>query len=487
MLYLLVVSFIIGIFLGSLLPLTIPTGALLFVLVGLLTTVVLFRREPAVVKLSTCVMLLFLGMWRYQSVQPEEISDWIQSLNDGPEVTLVGQIVADPERVGENRRLEVGGLRLDAGGSELEEGPLKGKILVRTHRYPEYSYGDEIKIEGGLETPPEFEDFSYRDYLATRGIYSLVNRPEITLLSSCNGSRTYALLLNLRHRLEEKISQILPEPESSLIAGVVLGIKRNLPRDFYEALQKSGTLHVIVVSGTNITYVIIVLVAVSGLLSRPARLAFTVFGILAYALMVGGGAAVWRATLMGLATLLAIIFGRRRLAQEALFLSAAVLLLANPRGLWQVGFQLSFAATAGIIFLQDLIEPKLQALPYLVRKGLVTTLAAQITVLPIITHNFQTISLVSPLANLLTFSLVPAITIIGAVIAFASLIWLPLGQIIAPLVYIPAKLFVTAVVLSAKIPLAQIKIAQIPTFVWVVYYLVLIMFVASNRENGSVR
>jgi len=472
-LYLSVVSFIIGIFLGSLLPLIIPTTALFFVLVGLLTIVILIR-EPIVVKLSICVMLLLLGMWRYQAVQPKEISDWIQSLNDGPEVTLVGQIVADPERVGETQRLEVGHLRL------------KGKVLVRTHHYPKYAYGDEIKIEGRLETPPEFEDFSYRDYLATRGIYSLVNRPKVKLLSSCNGSRTYALLLNLRHRLEERISQILPEPESSLIAGVVLGVKRNLPRDFYEALQKSGTLHVIVVSGTNITYVVMVLVAVSGLLSRPARLAFTVFGILAYALMVGGGAAVWRATLMGLATLLAIIFGRRRLAQEALFLSAAVLLLANPRGLWQVGFQLSFAATAGIIFLQDLIEPKLQALPYLVRKGLVTTLAAQITVLPIITHNFQTISLVSPLANLLTFSLVPAITIIGAVIAFASLIWLPLGQIIAPLVYIPAKLFVTAVVLSAKIPLAQVVVTKVPVLVWAGYYLILMLVVVKGKAKEEI-
>jgi len=477
MLYLLTTSFILGIFLGSLFPIVLPTTVLLFVLLGLFTIVVLFRSEPIVVKLGTCVLLLFVGIWRYQSAQPKKISEWAQALNDGSEVTLNGQIVADPERVGEVRRLEIGSLRLEDGTT------LKGKVLVRTHRYPEYNYGDEIEVIGILETPPEFEDFSYRDYLETRGIYSLMNRPEIRWLSSDNGSRAYAALLNFRHRLEEKISQILPEPESSLLAGVVLGVKRNLPEDFYEALQKSGTLHVIVVSGTNITYVIAVLAPVSGLLARPMRIVFTIFGIFGYALMVGGGAAVWRATLMGLVTLIALVFGRRRLAQEALFLSAAVLLLANPMGLWQVGFQLSFAATAGIIFLQDLIDQRLQVFPHLIRKGLVTTLAAQVAVLPIISYNFQTLSIISPLSNLLTFALVPVITISGAVVAFAALTCPPLGKLFAPLVFVPAKLFVTIVKLSAQIPFAQIAVTKIPVLIWAGYYLVLALIVVRCRKN----
>ena len=487
MLYLLTTSFILGILFGSLLPIVLPTTVLFFVSLGLFTIVISFRHEAFVVKLGTCVLLLVLGAWRYQSVQPSDTSVWIQSLNDGLEVTLTGQVVGDPERVGVVQRLEAGKLRLAPpparGGSEADVQELRGKILVRTHRFPEYRYGDEIKITGRLETPPEFEDFSYRDYLATRGIYSLISRPEMTLLSSSNGNRTYAALLDFRKLLEERIGQILPEPESSLLAGVVLGIKRNLPEDFYEALQKSGTLHVIVVSGTNITYVIAVLAAASGLLARPIRIVLTIFGILAYALMVGGGAAVWRATLMGLVTLTALVFGRRRLAQEALFLSAAVLSLANPMGLWQVGFQLSFAATAGIIFLQDSISQRLQAFPKLVRDGLVTTLAAQVAVLPIISYNFQTLSFISPLANLLTFLLVPAITIIGAVIAFAALIWLPLGKILAPLVFVPAKLFVTIVELSARIPFAQVAITKVPVLVWAVYYLVLVVVVIQCRKE----
>jgi len=189
---------------------------------------------------------------------------------------------------------------------------------------------------------------------------------------------------------------------------------------------------------------------------------------------------------MGLATLIALVFGRRRLAQEALFLSAAVLLLANPMGLWQVGFQLSFAATAGIIFLQDILKERLQVLPRLIREGLVTTLAAQVAVLPIISYNFQTLSIISPLANLLTFLLVPVITISGAVVALAALAWLPLGQLVAPLIYIPAKLFVTIVKISAWVPFAQIEIQKIPVVVWMVYYLILVLVVVRGEAKEEI-
>ncbi len=476
MFYALNFSFIVGILLGSLLPVILPTTVLVFVLISLLTIVVLIR-EPTVFRISTCVLLFLIGLWRYQSVQPKNISVWIQSLNDGPEVVLVGQIVADPERVGSVQRLEVGYLELEG-----EPRVFKGKVLLSAHRYPKYHYGDEIRITGKLKTPPEFEDFSYRDYLATRRIYSLINRPKIALLSSNNGSRTYTTLLKFRHLLEEKISPILPEPESSLLAGVVLGVKRNLPPDFYESLQKSGTLHVIVVSGTNITYVVAFLAAFFGFLTRPLRIILSALGILAYALMVGGGAAVWRATLMGLVTLLAIVFGRRRWLKEALFLSAAVLLLANPMGLWQIGFQLSFAATAGIIFLQDVIDRRLQDWPHRIREGLVTTLAAQIAVLPIIAQNFQTVSVISPLTNLLTFLLIPPLTIGGAVVAFIALVCLPLGRIVAPLVYVLAKLFVVIVETSAKVPFAQVEVTKLPVLAWVGYYFILAA--VAHRSQG---
>jgi competence protein ComEC len=239
---------------------------------------------------------------------------------------------------------------------------------------------------------------------------------------------------------------------------------------------------VVVVSGTNVMYLVSGLMWLGGFLRRSLRAFFVTLTLLAYALMVGGGAAVWRATLMGLTVLLAAVLGRRRLAQEALFASAAVLLLVDPRGLWRIGFQLSFAATAGILFLQDYLSQKLQDMPSKVQEGLVTTLAAQIAVLPILAHNFQTISIVSPLSNLLTFLLVPALTVGGAVVGLAALICFPLGKLLAPLMYVPAGLFVAIVKVSARIPLAQIRFPRLPAFSWAAYYAAVVFLCLKTKE-----
>ncbi len=172
MLYLLTSSFIAGIFLGTLLPLTLTNPVLFFVFCGLLTTVSLIR-ESRITKLSMCVLLLFVGVWRYQLMLPKDESGWIQSLNDVAEVTFTGQVMTDPERGEGTQKMEVGRLRREGGTA------LRGMALIKTRRLPEYSYGDEIEVTGNLKTPSEFEDFSYRQYLATQGVYSLVDYPKI--------------------------------------------------------------------------------------------------------------------------------------------------------------------------------------------------------------------------------------------------------------------------------------------------------------------
>lgn len=478
MIYLYSLAFILGIPAGRLLTFPIPNEILLTTGMAILAITFFFRRPPRLLSFSTCVLLFLLGLWRYQSVLPSQESAWIQSLNDGPEMKITGRIVNDPEITGTHQKLTVGHLRLEDGQS------FSGQVLVKSRRYPAYHYGDTITFRGGPTAPPEFNDFSYRDYLAAKGIYSLMEYPEINLVSTNGGSRFYAALLAFRQLLEAKISRLLPEPESSLLAGILLGVKRSLPPDFYNALQKSGTLHVVVVSGQNITFVMASLIALSGIFftRRSPKVLIAAAGILTYALMIGGDAAVWRATLMGLAVLLAVVLGRRRLAQQALFLSAAMLLLFNPLSLWQISFQLSFAATSGIIFLQDILGSRLQVLGKFMRDGLVTTLAAQLAVLPVLVHNFQSLSLVSPLANLLIFWLVPLITTIGVITLLVTLAFWPLGQLLAAVAFVPLKIFTTIVEFSSNIPFAQIEIPKAPLFVWAVYYLVLVVFVVASGD-----
>jgi len=119
-----------------------------------------------------------------------------------------------------NLRLAVDRVRI-----EEENHSAKGRVLVRAPRYPEYMYGDELEVEGKLETPPVFDDFSYRDYLAQRGIHAVVACPKIRLFSRGEGSPVYRALLAFRARTRAAIARILPEPEASLLIGILLGVE----------------------------------------------------------------------------------------------------------------------------------------------------------------------------------------------------------------------------------------------------------------------
>jgi competence protein ComEC len=142
-------------------------------------------------------------------------------------------------------------LAVDRVQIEDKEHRVKGKVLVRAKRYLVYAYGDELEVEGQLETPPVFDGFSYRDYLARRGIHGMIGWPKITLLSRGRGSPVYHALLLVKARIYTTIARILPEPEASLLAGILLGVESGISERVKDAFSTSGTMHVVAVSGFN--------------------------------------------------------------------------------------------------------------------------------------------------------------------------------------------------------------------------------------------
>jgi competence protein ComEC len=143
-------------------------------------------------------------------------------------------------------------LRTDRIEIEGEWHPIHGIALVRAQRFPEFHYGDRLRVSGQLETPPEFEGFSYRDYLERKGVYSLISRPQIELLASGQGSPFWSAIFAIKDRAREVIARLVPEPEASLLQGILLGIESGIPPDLYEAYNTTGTSHIIVISGSNI-------------------------------------------------------------------------------------------------------------------------------------------------------------------------------------------------------------------------------------------
>ncbi len=238
------IAWLAGIFLGFLLNLPV----LFVALVGLVPLVSLFLwRENSQVRLaSLCALALLLGAWRYSSAVPHFDEGSLAYYNEQGWVRLTGVVRGEPDVRDTYTNLWVAAESLVLDDQEC---PVTGTVLGRAPRYPEYRYGDRLEIEGLLETPPEFEDFSYRDYLARQGVHSLLRRPHINLLARDQGNFFYAQLYAFKGRAQTTIARLLPEPQASLLTGILLGVETGIPADLMADFSATGTAHIIAISG----------------------------------------------------------------------------------------------------------------------------------------------------------------------------------------------------------------------------------------------
>jgi len=442
---------------------------------------------------GTFVLLLFatLGAWRYQShpldpcLTPSDLAFHNGSEDEFVWVTVEG-IVYDYPNVRDrttNYTLRVHTLELDGTRQEV-----KGALLLRASRYPEFEYGDEVRASGLLQTPPDYADFSYREYLARRGVRSLIDYPgSIELLAQTQGSRFWTALYSLRSRLSGAINRILPEPQASLLNGILLGIESGIPRQLYDDFNATGTSHIIVVSGFNITVVAGLLTHTLGRVAGRRRAIYPVVGgIIVYALLAGAEPAVLRAAIMGILYVLAIRLGRQSTAVVSLAFSALVMTAFNPLTLWDVGFQLSFMSILGMTLftppIQSWFERRMELLGNQEDRrsvlrwlsGTVSiTVAAQITTVPLVAFYFGRLSLVSLLANPLILLVQPAIMILGSAVAVLGLAWLPLARLVASIPWFFLQYTVSIVQWAARLPLASIDVGAWGWPVVFFYYVLL--------------
>jgi len=263
------------------------------------------------------------------------------------------------------------------------------------------------------------------------------------------GEKVIIGLSQVRERMVDNLSRWLPEPHSSLSAGILLGVQRRLPYVFYQQLVKSGTLHIVAASGYNINVAAASVMGVmSVMIGRGGAIVGGLGAIALYVGLAGGGAAVVRAGLMGGLALIAYYWGRPAEARRLLWVAAAAMLITRPILLLNVGFQLSVSATAGLLYFEPWLKKKIQSLELVKGLGryleeyLYPTLAATLATAPIIYLTFGRISWVSPLVNMLVLPLVPMIMFLsGMAVGVGSLIP-ELGQGVSYILYVPLELMV---------------------------------------------
>ena len=316
------------------------------------------------------------------------------------------------------------------------------QFRVATRPYPEYRYGEALTLGGRIEEPENFsDDFDYRAYLAKDDIYFVMAFPNIERVAVGGGNPLYRFLFSLKREFSGKLSRYLAEPHAAFMAGLLLGERQSFSPEFSEQLKTTGTSHIVALSGYNITIVAEALMSTLMFLFLPFAWAFwvAIAGIVAFTLLTGAAASVVRAAVMGVLVLVAHRAGRVYRVRNAIAFAAAAMLLANPKLLrFDVGFQLSFFATLGLVYGTPLIEraynrasmrlalfvrdlglvrerrerPRRGRKPFL--KGVfISTMAAQLAVLPLIVYHFGTLSLVAPIANLAILPVIPTTMFFG--------------------------------------------------------------------------
>lgn len=332
------------------------------------------------------LLLILVISWRYFATKPD--------YNNGQKIRITSKITTEPIRYSYSQYLRVAGLSfyLDP--------------------FPEVNYGDEIIVEG-VVSDGKLEEVVLIDVIPTRGP-----------------------LYKVRTNLVKFYKSSLPEPHSSLVAGVVIGSKQSIPKPFWEALKSTGTAHVVVASGMNVTLVAGFLMSVLILfIPRRRAVVLALVGIWVYALLAGFDAPIIRAAVMGSIGFTAIALGRLNYAWRGLFISAFIMLLVNPSWLTDLGFVLSFVATASLMLFEKRIRVRIKRVPGIFREGLSTSLAAQVGVAPILFVTFGQFSLLSPIINALVLWTIAPITIIGMLAGVVGLVLSQLGTILLYLVY----------------------------------------------------
>ncbi|WP_298819780.1 ComEC/Rec2 family competence protein [Chloroflexus sp.] len=443
--------------------------------------------------LTLMALCIALGGVRYHLAQPLIGPYHIERWADSDSVTLIGRIEDEPRRDDSGQQIVIA---VTHAGTDNRMTPAEGRVLARVPPYPAYYPGDRLQLSGQLTKPHPAQrpdEFDYRAYLARRGIFVLLNRPTaIQRLTGYETSWGLAPISQFREHCRRIVLRLLPEPQAALAIGILLGIQAGLPDTTRAAFATTGTSHILVVSGWNFTIVAATLSALATLLRlRPWQafwISLTIMWI--YAGFTGASAAVVRAAMMASLALLARTAERQSEPWRLLLAACSLLTLINPHTLWDLGFQLSALATASLFAFGKPVERWLNGIHWLthpivaaVREALTATLAAQILTLPLMLYHFGNLSLVAPLANILIVPVVPIAMLLGMVALIGGLIWLPLGQWLATIAWLPLSWITGTAAALAQPVWAAIAVPTFPLWFLLINYAIMIGFWLWQRPD----
>ena len=439
---------------------------------GLIPLFLLFflpDRRKFLILLTACVFIFIGGSAYYQWRLPVADANHLQFYNGQDEIEINGIVSGDPEQTDKSIQLQVSASTLNASAKIVS-----GIVLViipKAAANSTYGYGDLLRMKGKLETPPSIEGFDYKAYLINHGIYSIMYSPEVQIVEKAHGFKPLAQVYQFRESLSRSLAETLPEPQASLAQGIILGLRGNIPTDVENQFVRTGTAHLLAISGVNLTIMAAMLIGAGvAVFGRRYQIYawMAIFAIWFYALITGFQPPVVRAAIMASIFLVAELLGRQRSAVVSLILAATLMVIFTPQLVHDASFQLSVMSMAGLVLvappLQSLSKRSIEAtLPGKIAEffvpvadSLVVSLGSVIAIWPLIAFYFGIFSWIGPIATLLTVASMPAIIVAGSACGILGIFVLPISQFTAWFVWLLLSYVLLIVRIADYTPFSQV-------------------------------
>ncbi len=426
--------FILGIIIGR--YLTLPFLPLYLGLIALfvLAFVLYLKKKQRRASYSLFLITLLIGIvyfyYIYYPHSPQHILVYAPSQE---KVTIIGEVVNRPQLKERRIRFILQTEKIIA----QEEKIVEGRIWVTSY-FPleNYHYGDTVRLEGRLRLPAEAKEkgaFDWRRYLSYQGIWVELATGNVTVVKRGRGSFLIRWAYKSCAWMVRIIEHTLPKPYSAVLKGIMLGDKESLPFAVQENFLRTGTGHILVVSGLHVGLILLLLLILFRVLALPSKIAFLIAIPIVgyYALLTGLRPPVIRAALMITIGLVSLIIGRDTPSLAILSLACLIILLLNPLALFTASFQFSFLAVAGIVYFTPYLEVILKKLPSWLKRPLAISLSAQLFILPLLAFYFNRLPLIGVIANLIIAPLITIVLALGFLSVTLGMVSLASAQWVA--------------------------------------------------------
>ncbi len=418
------------------------------------------------------------------------------SIYEEKEYTVIGKIVSNKQEKEYKNCYKIKVLKVQDLNKDVKNTYLNLFIDKKIN----LEYGDIIKCKGDLEKGKEarnYRGFDYNSYLKTQKIYGIFNSKKVEFISK--DIDIFYIANNISNKIEEKIDLLLNETEANLCKGLILGKTQEIEESIKENFRIVNISHILAISGLHVTYIVMLITIISQrIIGKKYGTIFVIVVLIFYMFLVGFTPSIVRACIMGILVNLAFLVHRKNNFWNSLALSLLLILINNPYSILNIGLQLSYLATIGIVSFSRKIRKKIDNFKFLknnlvirknnkiqtlvnkIKENLSVMFSAQILILPIMIYNFNIIGTYFIISNLLVSVIIGTTIFLSILLVTSSFIFFPISKIFSHILTILLQLLIIISNIS-KLPFSKIYIPT-PSILSIILYYVMI-YVLNFLDN----